>query len=655
MQRIRLSVLSLVASLLTLIGVAYLGATPAYAATIGVTVHLYRVVELHCDEGFGESCPNDYYPKAEIDHQGLLDGKGDLGYCCAHGTDFRTNWVFQATVDTSHNPVDIHLELWDQDDLSGDDVIHWVKTGDYLDLKFDLNTCIFTGGGLTTDQGANVPTLAGESETTGVDSARGYFTITTPACITAANNTDSDGDGIMNAWETPDRGLDINSDGTIDLALGDEPYNALPYRKDLFVDADYMMGDKPQAGVIDDVKKAFADAPVDPYGTDPADPSKTLYRGVNLHIDQDHADAVPNVPRIRFQSDGPGTQDDFNDLKHGNPEVKSPGACSGFFGTAADRSSPNCVNILTAKRQVYRYMIFGDSYAEAPGSSGISEWNSDGPKGGNDFMVTLGSWSQLAINNAGGGSACTNATPSCRRIAEASTFMHEFGHTLSLGHGGDDATNCKPNYLSVMNYTLQFADNDPSRPMDYSSADRGTALGTTASTDLKEAHLNENNGVYGTPKPARNTVYGIGGKLTVAPANNGPIDWNGVNGNREADIAADINYIQSIGKAGNPYACNVGTPGQTLHGFDDWAHIQYNPRLDAGFFADGARPNLPPELTEADVLAMSQKADLKITKSSDQTEAVGGDTVSYTTAVPRTSRSPTHCPTAPHSCARCPI
>jgi uncharacterized repeat protein (TIGR01451 family) len=547
------------------------------------------------------------------DHQGLFDGKSD--YCCAHGADFRTNWVRQATVDTTHNPVDIHMELWDQDDLSADDVIHWVRTGDYLDLKFDLDNCTFSGGGLTTRQGANIPTLAGESETSGEDSARGYFTITTPSCISRANSADSDGDGIMNGWETPGQGLDYDHDGTVDLPLGDESNGALPYRKDLFVEADYMAADRPQTGALADVVQAFANAPVDPY-PDPSDPSKTKYLGINLHAVED--EAVPNVPGILFETPGPGTQDDFNDLKNGNPVVQAPGACSGFFGTVADRSSANCVNILNAKRQVYRYMIFGDSYAEAPGSSGDSEWTPVGPQGGNDFIVTLGSWDSTAISDAGG-----------HKNAEAATFMHELGHTLSLGHGGDDIVNCKPNYLSVMNYTLQFADNDPSRPLDYTSAARGTALGTTPATQLNEAHLNENNGVYGTPA-ARNTVYGIGSKITVAPATNGPINWNGANGNTEGDIPADINYI-AIGDKGK--GCNFTSPGQTLGGFDDWAHIQYNPRLNSTFFADGARPNLPAELTEDMVLAMSQKADLKVTKSADRTDAVGGDTVRYTTAV----------------------
>ncbi|WP_078627054.1 DUF7507 domain-containing protein [Streptomyces exfoliatus] len=601
------------ALLLMLVGSAAVGATSAHAATEQITVSLYRVVEISCDEGDGEACGNDYYPKFEIDHQGLIDGKDD--YCCAHGADFRTNWVRTATVDTSHNPVAIHLELWDQDDLSADDPVRWVGESNDLNLSFDLMTCTFTGGGLTGQQGAGVPTLAGESEG---PVARGYFTITTPSCVSLANSVDSDGDGLMNTWEVPGRGYDFNTDGTVDLPLGDQPYGAVPYRKDLFVEADYMAETKPQADALADVVKAFAEAPVDPY-PDPADATKTKFRGVNLHVTE--GEAVTTVNPLMWRSDGPGTADDFNDLKSGSPR----GPCTGFFGLAADRSSPNCANILSAKRQAFRYMLFAISFFDrstppkASTASGSSEWTPVGPQGGNDFIVTLDTWDSSTIEKIG-----------ARRKAEAATFMHELGHTLSLGHGGNDAVNCKPNYLSVMNYTLQFAGRDPARPLDYSSAARGTALGTAPATVLNEASLNENNGVYGTPSPARNTVYGVAGKLRVAPATNGPINWNETGGDKESAIPADINYIQSIGP--DDGGCSKASPGQSLGGFDDWAHIQYNPRLNAEFFADGDRPLLP-ELTEESVRAMFQQADLKIAKSADEADATGGDTVHYTTTV----------------------
>ena len=50
------------------------------------------------------------------------------------------------------------------------------------------------------------------------------------------------------------------------------------------------------------------------------------------------------------------------------------------------------------------------------------------------------------------------------------TLMHEFGHTLGIGHG-EDHTNYKPNYLSVMNYHFQFPTSVSDRPLDYSECD----------------------------------------------------------------------------------------------------------------------------------------------------------------------------------------
>ncbi|MEU4723413.1 DUF11 domain-containing protein [Nonomuraea dietziae] len=596
----------LVASMLALAGATLSGVAPAQAETVEVTVHLYRVVELSCDEGAGEACGNDYYPKFEIDHQGLFDGRDT--YCCAHGDDFRTNWVYKKTIDTSHNPVRIQMQLWDQDDLTQDGPIRWTKGGSAsLDLDFNLDTCVFTGGGLTTQQGANHATLAGESEGTGEDSARGYFTITTPDCMAPSRDADSDGDGLMNSWETQGRGLDVNNDDPVDLALGDAPFNAVPYRKDLFVEADYMEGHKPQDGVLKEVVQAFANAPVDPY-PDPADPTKTKFRGIALHAME--GEQLPEVEKIKFSTSVDGDQNDFNDFKNGSPVVKEPGRCSGRFGTPADRSSQNCVHILEARKQAFRYMIFAHTYEESPKSSGRAEIDVDTLVGGNDFIVTVGSWS--SFTDVGG-----------RRSAEAATFMHELGHTLGLGHGGDDSVNCKPNYLSVMNYTLQFDTQYTARPLDYANVAKGTVL----RTELNEAHLDENDGVYGTPDPARTLVYGVGGKIRTATATDGPTDWNGVNGDKEDDVSADINLIEAI-KPG----CDAGT-GDKLRGHNDWSRLQYNPRLHTAFFGDGPRLNLPEELTEDNIKAMFQKADLKVTKTADQAEAVGGDTIGYTVAV----------------------
>ena len=45
-----------------------------------------------------------------------------------------------------------------------------------------------------------------------------------------------------------------------------------------------------------------------------------------------------------------------------------------------------------------------------------------------------------------------------------SRFVHELGHGLSLGHGGTNGTNCKPNYPSLMNYAFDYDFNHTTPP-----------------------------------------------------------------------------------------------------------------------------------------------------------------------------------------------
>ena len=55
--------------------------------------------------------------------------------------------------------------------------------------------------------------------------------------------------------------------------------------------------------------------------------------------------------------------------------------------------------------------------------------------GASDFVVSLGGWS---------GQTGT-------QDQQAGTYKHELGHNLGLRHGGEDHTQWKPNYLSIMN------------------------------------------------------------------------------------------------------------------------------------------------------------------------------------------------------------
>lgn len=58
----------------------------------------------------------------------------------------------------------------------------------------------------------------------------------------------------------------MNRDGTVDLPLHQAPFSAGPFRKDLFVESDFMADPNhshaPPAGTLQDVIDAFAAAPV---------------------------------------------------------------------------------------------------------------------------------------------------------------------------------------------------------------------------------------------------------------------------------------------------------------------------------------------------------------------------------------------------------
>jgi hypothetical protein len=162
----------------------------------------------------------------------------------------------------------------------------------------------------------------------------------------------------------------------------------------------------PDPLAIADVIAVFANAPV-------ANPDGTT--GITLHVTDD--EALPDGEAMSFVpcADKAGANVDFDALKQQ------------FFGTAAERGS--AADVLEAKRLAYRYGIWGHGLNGLDDTSGCAEI------GGNDFIVSLGRW------RAAGGT----------RSEQAGTFLHEFGHTLGLRHGGADDNNCKPNYLSAMN------------------------------------------------------------------------------------------------------------------------------------------------------------------------------------------------------------
>ncbi len=339
---------------------------------------------------------------------------------------------------------------------------------------------------------------------------------------------DRDGDSLLDSWEID--GIDVDGGGAdYDLAA----LGADPDHKDIFIEVDFFdcnvaggdcpPGDThthdPRANAINLIVNSFANAPVpNPDGVD----------GVHLFVDPD-GEGLPH------QMDCELDNTCFDLIK------------AGSFGTLAERTDPNSVNILAAKRLAFHYNLWVHNRPSMT-SSGRAEMY------GNDFIVSLGSWTgQIRTQNQ-----------------QAGTFMHELGHNLGLRHGGKDDTNCKPNYLSIMSYSLQIQGLQPFGIFDYS---------TTALPTLNENQLNETEGIqddgfitfYGPPADLDGIDQGLDGDLTddwLVGRGIGAIDWDNDGSALELNAAADINDLE--------FPNCEASPNQKLEGFNDWSNIKYD-------------------------------------------------------------------------------
>jgi hypothetical protein len=335
---------------------------------------------------------------------------------------------------------------------------------------------------------------------------------------------DADGDGLADTWET--NGIDWNNDGTVDYVIP----GADPNRKNLYMEIDYMQFHRPIGGlnvfgsgsVIESLRAAFRNAPVsNPDGS----------TGITLSVQLDNQ--IPHQ--------------DLTTLDQLKNTIKPM-----WFGTDQERSSPNRANLLSAKAQVFHYGLFAH---DQPGANAGSAGVADLP--GMNLLATLGnpSW---PLNSFGNHSIGT-------QTQQTFNLMHEQGHNLNLRHGGNENTNCKTNYFSVMSYLYSLGDTVRNAPLDYSRS---------ILPSLNKGSLLEQNGLGQSTPPGLPAIYGP----TPPPqgpgfknAGSGAIDWNWNGAINPQPVSSDINGGLNCGTPGPPGATGV------LNGFNDWNSILYIP------------------------------------------------------------------------------
>jgi len=469
-----------------------------------------------------------------------------------------------------------------------------------------------------------------------------FGNVGTPASFNWTVQQDTDGDGLLDSWEMAGFFDVVVGSTTVRVNLPD----AFPNRKDIYLHIDWMQDTchKPTYDAIKVAYDAFKQAPVtNPSGVN----------GIKLHVD-----VGPDSPRdYDLYTIGMNYGMNYTGAKWGAASRAGSVAHVTTIGTTDSvgrylwQRPAGTTDALTyfediknrtggfaasAREAFYRYVVWGHHW-DSGGSSGLSR--SEGGSGGGDFMVTLGSFSPFVtcgtVNHGQG-----------TRNDQAGTLMHELGHSLGLGHGGDEPTNRKPNYLSVMNYAFQNTGLTKKDATTFVSGvfDYSDSLRAALPLLDEKAGLYEPSGL-GTSEAAQN--YGtswtcVFGAIKQAAPASGPLDWDCDGAIDTAPVTTNIN-INADSKQNSDIACvgpgpdgkldtvpNTLFPGQDdyrsgprirlsdnrtcnsipagddvllasegerpLVGFDDWANIKIKAaRIGQPGFFPGAPAQTDPE------------------------------------------------------------
>ena len=305
--------------------------------------------------------------------------------------------------------------------------------------------------------------------------------------------------------------------------------------------------------------------------------------GVNLIVNLD--DSIPEINPIDFARDtNRNPADDFNTIK-------------------ANHFDPNL-------KPYFHYNLWAHQFRFGDGTIATNTGIAEGD-GGNDFIVSYGG---IPLGFILG------------QIGEGGTFAHELGHNLGLDHGGGDEINCKPNYLSIMNYNFQII------PLKKAGGFLGIGIpfidySRAELPPLNESHLNEHVGI------SDDNIVTIWKRLGSGVGNQ-PLDWNG-NSRIESDVNADLNHFNTFRGSD----CKASPNQPALTGYNDWANLDYTFTDNLANYLDGIGRDAIIEITPEEIEQFRNiwdlvyNADLEVTKQANLSEAIPGDTITYTVTV----------------------
>ena len=432
---------------------------------------------------------------------------------------------------------------------------------------------------------------------------------------------DDDGDGLPNVWET--EGI-TDCQGTVLLDLPN--MGADPDRKDLFVEIDWLAGQEPDGIMVDVLKESFVAAPGNAGGVDTPE-------GITLWLDT--GGLTDSGGALVGDNLGGGNEIPVSDIPDPGGEFIPPlWEVGGAFGFDydSDIDDNGRTDFYEVKRQnfdlirtrVFRYSVFAN------------------PRNEDD-------------NKYPGGQAEVGGDDSVIFDRTPGLVMHELGHNLGLDHGGHEMVNCKPNYVSVMNYALTYgiprrsldmqaqdtdADgNVDARVLDYSPprfpGGRGQAPIFSSDEGLVESALSER--VRLDPTDAANSTryFNPDGDGRDLDMDEEP-DWNddGVNNTPTDIVSVDINGSDQF--PGCDLAPELGLT--ELVGHDDWSTLQLPIMLDGIIEEvvenDGGQTPVPevpdPDAdTMEEIEALFNTIDLSVMKSGVPELVMAGQELTY--------------------------